>query len=95
MHAALCILHTLIFSTLTLLTIDVVSRYDLDPRHVIDHDKTQYATRIDHDTTQTFANTAPVATPRLGSGATAPVTGLYDVNDSHHRTFPVTSSSTP
>ena len=94
MHAALCILHTLIFSTLTLLTIDLVTRYDHDPRHV-KHDKTQYAAHIDHDTTQTFANTAPVATPRLGSGATAPVTGLYDVDDSHHRKFPVTSSSTP
>ena len=72
MHAALCILCSLIFSTLTLLTIDLVTRYDHDPRH----DKTQYAAHIDIDTTQTFANTAPVATPRLGSGATAPVTGL-------------------
>ena len=96
MHAALSILLLLLFiSTLTLLTIDIDLRYDSDPRHVDDHDKTQYATRIDHDTTLTFANTAPVASPRLGSGATAPVTGLFDVNDSHHRTFSVTSSSTP
>ena len=94
MHAALSILLSLIFFTLTLLTIDVVSRYDHVPRHD-KHDKTQYAAHIDIDTTLTFANTAPVATPRLGSGATAPATGLYDVDDSHHRHSLVTSSSTP